>query len=337
MTDFARAAVGPRPELAHRLVAVAGVGHVVKGRVAVGLDRELQPVLVGQLAEMAGVVLHQQVGNRLPQVPEEPLGDLHAIDDAAGVDGQVAVKVVAAAFLEFLAHPRRPVLRVDFPTVDVRGDERLAGQRGAVGDDLAHQPGEHGVGGLLAQLVAFQAAARGGGRGVYRAGRGVADPQHGPLARRHVPSQAAVLELGGEIDDGIGLDDLVGRHFRILGRGRRLVLAIVARLAVDILDPGVAGRRGEGQHGDVAIVVGGPLRLGQSGVEMLAAFHAGFRPDDVLHRQLGRDPGPAAAAPSGVVGHVDFQAQPVGLAEHVLEEFPPLAVRRRGRGLCGAP
>ena len=93
-----RAAVGPRPELAHRLVALAGVGHVVEGPVAVGLDRKLQSVLVGQLAEMAGIVLHQQVGNRLPQVPEETLGDLHAIDDAAGVDGQVAVEVVAAAF-----------------------------------------------------------------------------------------------------------------------------------------------------------------------------------------------------------------------------------------------
>ena len=41
-------------------------------------------MLVGQLAEMAGVVLHEQVGDRLPQVPEEPLGDLQAVDDAAG-------------------------------------------------------------------------------------------------------------------------------------------------------------------------------------------------------------------------------------------------------------
>ena len=124
-----RPAVGPRPELAHRLVALAAVGHVVERPVAVGLDRELQSVLVGQLAEMAGVVLRQQVGNRLPQVPEEPLGDFHAIDDPAGEDGQVAEKVVAAALAELLAHLRRPVLRVDFPTVDVRGDERLAGQR----------------------------------------------------------------------------------------------------------------------------------------------------------------------------------------------------------------
>ena len=57
----------------------------------------------------------------------------------------------------------------------------------------------------------------------------------------HLPAGASqfkrpFLKCGGEIDDGIGLDDLVGRHFGILGRGRRLILAIMARLAVEILD-----------------------------------------------------------------------------------------------------
>ena len=73
----------PRPELAHRLVGPAGVGDVV-GRLAVGLDRKPQAVLVGQRLHVAGIVLHQQIGDRLPQVPEEPLGDLQAIDHAAG-------------------------------------------------------------------------------------------------------------------------------------------------------------------------------------------------------------------------------------------------------------
>ena len=63
-----------------------------------------------EFAEVPGVVFEEHIANRLPQVPEKSIGNLDAIDDAAGVDGEVAVQIVAAAFAEFLAHARRPVL-----------------------------------------------------------------------------------------------------------------------------------------------------------------------------------------------------------------------------------
>ena len=115
-----RAELVPRPELRHRLVGLAGVGHLVARHAVVGLDREPQAVAVGQRAEMPGVVLDEHVGDRLPQVPEETLGDLQAIDHAAGEGRQQRQQVVAAPLLEFLAHAGRPVLRAHFPTVDVR-------------------------------------------------------------------------------------------------------------------------------------------------------------------------------------------------------------------------
>ena len=46
-----RAELAPRPELGHRLVGLAGIGHLVARAAVVGLDRKPQPVPVGQLAE----------------------------------------------------------------------------------------------------------------------------------------------------------------------------------------------------------------------------------------------------------------------------------------------
>ena len=44
-------------------------------------------MLVRQLLEIAGVVLKQQFIDGLPQVPEEPFGDLAAVYDAARHSG----------------------------------------------------------------------------------------------------------------------------------------------------------------------------------------------------------------------------------------------------------
>ena len=48
---------------------------------------------------------------------------------------------------------------------------------------------------LLAQLVALQAQAFGGRGVIHLAGGGVAEAQHGPVAGRHVPVQAAVASI----------------------------------------------------------------------------------------------------------------------------------------------
>ena len=54
------------------------------------------PCRLASVAQLAGVVLHEHVRDRLPQVPEEPLGDLQAVDHAAGQHGQQRQQIVAA-------------------------------------------------------------------------------------------------------------------------------------------------------------------------------------------------------------------------------------------------
>ena len=117
------------PELAHRLIRLAGVGQMV-ARAAVGLGRESQAMLVRELAHASGVVLDDQLGDRLPQIPEEALGDFRACHDAAGHDRQVRRDLIAPTPLELFAHPCRPVLRTILPAIDVGRDERLAGWPG---------------------------------------------------------------------------------------------------------------------------------------------------------------------------------------------------------------
>ena len=63
------------PELAHRLIRLAGVRQMV-ARAAIGLGRELQTMLMGEAAVPPGVVVDDQLGDGPPQVPEETLGDL---------------------------------------------------------------------------------------------------------------------------------------------------------------------------------------------------------------------------------------------------------------------
>ena len=96
----------------------------------------------------------------------------------------------------------------------MRGDKGLSDQRAIVVDQLGHQAGEHRVGGLRAELVALQAVARLGGGKIDGSGRRVAEPQHGPTARRNVPRQAAVLEMRGQVDDLLAGNRLLGRQRR---------------------------------------------------------------------------------------------------------------------------
>ena len=45
---------------------------------------------MGQLAEVAGVVLEKQLGDCLPKVPEEALGDFETVDDAPVITAETA-------------------------------------------------------------------------------------------------------------------------------------------------------------------------------------------------------------------------------------------------------
>ena len=104
-------------ELAHRHVDVLPVLEVVARRVAVGFDREQQPVLVAELREASGVVLREEVGHYAAEVLEEALAFIHAAHDAAREDGQVGAERVTHARLERLVETLRPVLRGDLVAV----------------------------------------------------------------------------------------------------------------------------------------------------------------------------------------------------------------------------
>ena len=158
---------------------------------------------------------------------------------------------------------------------------------------------------------------------IVGAGRRVTQAEDRPLPRRHFPSQAArTVHLRGKVHDLIARDGLFTRQRRPVRPGREVPWN-KRRLASHRFHARFTRRFGKGQHRDIAIVVRHRLRLWERGLQVEWAFDVGFRGDDLLHGQLGRDPRAAAAAPAGVVVHVHLQAQPVRFAAHVLEQAAP--------------
>ena len=207
-------AAAAHPELAHGNVAVAPELEIVRRAVAIGLQGVLQPRAAGHLGELPGVVLREEVGDGPAQIPEEALGDLGAVHDAAREDGQEALDVIAAAPLELLVEALRPVLAAHFVAVDqhvVESGLDLAGQEPEFGQHGAHHAVPMGLRGLLAELVAFEAGARGRGGMVLAAVGGVAHAEDRPVARRHVPGQLPVGgHGGGEVHGLVALDHRAG-------------------------------------------------------------------------------------------------------------------------------
>ena len=85
----------------------------------VGLGGEEQAVVVAELGHVAVVVVGEEVGDRAAEVPEEAVGGRAVADGAPGEREQVGGRVVAAALLELLAHPRRPVVQAGLVAVDL--------------------------------------------------------------------------------------------------------------------------------------------------------------------------------------------------------------------------
>ena len=174
------------------------------------------PCRWASVAEMSGVVLAEQIVDRLPHVPEETLGDFQAVHHAAGDHRQQRQRIVAAEPLELLAELGRPVLRADLPTVDVRGDQRavLAHQRPVVGDQLAHQAVEMHFGRLLAELVAFQAAAFHGRGMIVLAGAWCGPCAAASTCRPARPSASrpSSPSFAVRFDDAVARHDRVGRQ-----------------------------------------------------------------------------------------------------------------------------
>jgi hypothetical protein len=151
----------------------------------------------------------------------------------------------------------------------------------------------------------------------------VAHPQDRPLARGHLPRKViAGLKLRRQLEDALAGNDLVRRR-RCVSLTHRDVPGHKSGLALDVLNPRVAIWRGKSEDRDILVVIGHGLGSLQGALETLRSHEVGFAPHDFLHRQLGRNPRSPAAAPAGVVVHVNFQPKPVCLAADVFKQLPP--------------
>ena len=189
---------------------------------AVGDERAARFVRLGvarhaarrqEVGQLVVVILRGHLGQRLAEVPQEAVGGLGALHDAAGERGQPGLHVVAAPLRELGDHVVGPVRHAGFPAV--RDDVLQAA--------LAHQAAgrvlvlvevvvEVRLHVALVELVHFEAGGFGRRGAVLRAGQRVADAKHHPVPGRRRPVERAVgAHLRRQVDD-IGLADGIGRR-----------------------------------------------------------------------------------------------------------------------------
>ena len=329
-----------RPKFAHRFFRLTTQWNGI-ARAAIGLQRETHSGSIGQLPETPGVIFDHHVGNRPAHIPKKALRDFEAVHDASGEHRKERHQIVSAPLLKFLPHPRGPVLRPVLPTVNVGGHQaigRWVRRDARVACELGHHAREMRIDPGLTELVTLEAPT-GLWRGrVFRSGARMADSQDRPLAGRHVPDQAPVrIHLRGERDDVLRADDGLRCEFALAAlmpghgvvdaaddiRGRLAQSAVLERcLRLDAGNPEIA-RCWKCLHSDVAIKTGDGRRLRQDAFKAVRSGDMGFAPCHFLHRLLGLDPRPAAAVPTGVVVHVDFEAQAFCLGVNVPERIAP--------------
>src|SRR4051812_18605551 len=95
--------IGPiHPELPHRHIRDRRDLKIVKTARPVRLDRKLQLVRMTKLAEVAEIILRNQIGDQPPEIPEKPLARIEAVDDPPRQHGQISRQLIAQASLERL-------------------------------------------------------------------------------------------------------------------------------------------------------------------------------------------------------------------------------------------
>ena len=84
-----------------------------------GYTGGLQTMRVTQLLEMPVIIFGKEIGDGAAQIPQEPFGHLWGVDQPSRHGRQEHDRIVAAASFELRAELRSPVLRADFPTIDM--------------------------------------------------------------------------------------------------------------------------------------------------------------------------------------------------------------------------
>ncbi len=148
----------------------------------------------------------EEVGDGLGHVILESLGEV-AGDVFAGDDGEPGDGVVAAEVDELLAEVFGPVLGAGFVAVEEDVSEGFELGLGEILVDGVEDVLEVDLGGVSAELVAFEGVKTiGHGMGGF-AGGGVAEAIDGPVAGGDGPGELALgAHVFGEVEDVFGLD-----------------------------------------------------------------------------------------------------------------------------------
>src|SRR6185503_15944111 len=119
------------------------------------------------LGDLPVVVLGEQLGDGLPEVPQKPVARLGAVDDVAGQGWEKRRRIVPAATRELFEDVVGPVLRPGFDAVaEGRGDAPAAKQ-GTEHLSIERQVLRHVVANAVsAQLVDLEARTLSRGRTV---------------------------------------------------------------------------------------------------------------------------------------------------------------------------
>src|SRR5436190_17187220 len=102
---------------------------------------DLEPMPMGVVAEQAIMMIDREITERPAKIVEKTIAQRTTIDNPSGKHREKREQIVTAALAKFFAQSRRPVNRLDLPTVRVQIFQRLAGERARVGNERFH----HGI------------------------------------------------------------------------------------------------------------------------------------------------------------------------------------------------
>ena len=190
----------PRPAFRHWLYSFAAITNIAGWLARISFNRQSQAMFARRLTYGGCIILQQQIADSLPKIPQKSLGNFEAVHDLPRKDQHIRQQVVTAHPLKVCPHRWRPILNTGFPTVNVRGNKRLAGEGTNGFNDASHERFKLDQRRSSAELVRFQSQSTGWRRMVIDASRGMSKSKYGPVARRQfAPEKTVLVHLFGHI------------------------------------------------------------------------------------------------------------------------------------------
>jgi len=302
-------------------------------------------------AKDAVMIINGQFAHGLAEIVKEAIAGRARIYDPPHQHGQVRQRIVAPALPKLRQQRGAPVQRLDFPTVRMQVFEHPPGQGARVGDQRLDDRVPIAVEGARIQHIhGIALPAIAAGRDARVVANGAAQPQHLPVAGRHLPAQHAFRrEIPGQIEHLPGLRVLLARHVFFLREQRRRIRRgkmqrTVQRLLLPVLKRAAGGRAGRplplagrpvlrrkavGHHGNVPVEMV-PRFRGRQGLGVLGRpREPGFAPGQLLGGVFRPDHWPAQI-PAALDIQAHLQPQPVGFPQRMLVKLAPRGRKERG-------